>query len=96
MSDQPKTPMTPQEFAAKADADFVNKKEAERRKALGLPEPKLAYTEADHAATRQRVAAAEEKRKADQQLPDVRGMDDQQFAEACRKAGVNTYKPMGS
>ena len=85
--------MTPQEFAAKADADFVVKKEAERRKALGLPEPKLAYSEADHAATRERQAAAEARREEAAKLPakSALEMTDEEWKAELSRRGISVY-----
>ena len=81
--------MTPQEFAAKVDADVAKAREEARRKALNLPPVKTHWSPEDHEATRQRVAAAEARHKASAVLPDARTMTDQEFQEACRKAGIN-------
>ena len=81
--------MTPQEFAAKVDAEVAAKREADRRKALGLPPVKTEWSAQDHIATAERVRVAEERKKEAAKLPDARSMTDAEFQEACRKAGIN-------
>ena len=81
--------MTPQEFAAKVDAEVAAKREADRRKALGLPPVKTQWSPEDHEATARRVAAAEARKEAAAKLPDARTMTDAEFEAELRRQGIN-------
>ena len=92
MTDKPVSEMTLDEILAharKADEDRAAEKEAARLRAMGIKPAKTSWDESDHQATRDRVAAAEARKEAAAKLPDARTMTDQEFQEACRKAGIN-------
>ena len=92
MTDKPVSEMTLDEILAhakKTDEDKAAEREAARLRAMGIKPPKTSWDQSDHEATARRVAAAEARRQEAAKLPDARTMTDQEFQEACRKAGIN-------
>ena len=79
--------------AKKTDEDKAAEREAARLRAMGVKPPKRAWTEEDHEATRQRVAAAEARATEAAKLPDARKLSDIEMDEALRKAGI--FVPRG-